>query len=82
MLVVNPILFRRTVSAGMFLMASMNQHVLFSNITITLKVMPVYSVMWDSSSLNHNDTAKGGRELPTEIKIQSGWEFCPRDTLW
>lgn len=46
-------------------MASMNQHVLFSNITIMLKVTPVYSVMWDSSLLNHNDTAKGGRELPT-----------------
>lgn len=32
-LVVNPILFRRTVSAGMFLMASMDQYVLFNNIT-------------------------------------------------
>lgn len=33
-LVANPILFRRTVSAGMFPMAGVNQSVLFSNITL------------------------------------------------
>ncbi|NXX69657.1 GP143 protein, partial [Spizella passerina] len=40
-LVANPILFRRTVSAGMFLMVSSNQSVLFSNI-----------VLWSSNIIN------------------------------
>lgn len=37
--------------------------------------------MWDSSSLDHKDTAKGGRELPTEMETPSRREIYPRDRL-